>query len=479
MTGECVKLSLEQEQNLVKQVLDIITPLLPQHVRANIKPVIRQLVMEEDSVFDTTARSPSALNTSTIDSKHDDLNKTINCELEKRLTAVESELSLAAPTLQKLDEVQDALAKQVQVITDHNLAKAITEEELPPVSKPLILQMQNELADIKHEQDAIKQEQDVIKENADGLEQYGRFYILDFLNFAYNAHPSKENCALKILNFLNKELGIKLHLQDIDIAHRMPIAEEQKKQGKNYLPPIYCKFVHKSVVHEILRKRYLLKNMRNRYGQKYVIQQNLTLCRRKLWTRIRNELTSYKFSWVHNGKLFVRKQRNTRPIYITGERKFEELLTKQNGTSKPRNEDHPAAPSTSQDKVPSTSAKPVNTSSTLDSPTTQASNVGQSAESNSTHRVYRKMSKVKFTPYLPKSPPPLCPTQRPPRPFISPHTSRPTPRPPRPLLYPHTQLPLYFPPLRVNANSLLSPQSIQSMYSRRNTYGGESFESLT
>ena len=58
MTGECVKLSLEQEQNLVKQVLDIITPLLPQHVRANIKPVIRQLVMEEDSVFDTTARSP-------------------------------------------------------------------------------------------------------------------------------------------------------------------------------------------------------------------------------------------------------------------------------------------------------------------------------------------------------------------------------------------------------------------------------------
>ena len=89
----------------------------------------------------------------------------------------------------------------------------------------------------------------------------------DFLNFAYNAHPSKENCALKILNFLNKELGIKLHLQDIDIAHRMPIAEEQKKQGKNYLPPIYCKFVHKSVVHEILRKRYLLKNMRNRYRQ--------------------------------------------------------------------------------------------------------------------------------------------------------------------------------------------------------------------
>ena len=158
MTGECVKLSLEQEQNLVKQVLDIITPLLPRHVRANIKPVIRQLVMEEDSVFDTTARSPSALNTSTIDSKHDDLNKTINCELEKRLTAVESELNLAAPTLQKLDEVQDALAKQVQVITDHNLAKAITEEELSPVSKPLILQMQNELADIKHEQDAIKQE---------------------------------------------------------------------------------------------------------------------------------------------------------------------------------------------------------------------------------------------------------------------------------------------------------------------------------
>ena len=473
MNDECVKLSLEQEQKLVKRVLDVITPLLPQHVRANIKPVIRELVMEEDSVFDNTARSPSALNTSTIDSKHEDLNKTISCELEKRLSAVESELNLAAPTLQKLDEVQDALAKQVQVITDHNLAKAITEEELPPVSKPLILQMQNELADIKHEQDAIKREQDVIKENADGLEQYGRFYILDFLNFAYNVHPSKENCALKILNFLNKELGIKLHLQDIDIAHRMPIMEERKKQGKNYLPPIYCKFVHKSVVHEILRKRHLLKNMRNRYGQKYVIQQNLTLCRRKLWTRIQNELKSYKFSWVHNGKLFVRKQRNTRPINITGERKFQELLDKQNCPTKPSNEDNPAVPSTSQDKAPSTSAIPANTASCLALPTTQAGDVGEIAETNSTHKVYRKKSKVKFTPYLSKSPP-LCPTQRPPRPHISPHASRPTPRSPRPLPYPHTPLPMYWPPLRVNANSLLSPQSIQSMYSRRNTYGGES-----
>ena len=473
MNGEGIKLSLEQEQNLVKQVLDIITPLLPQHVRANIKPAIKELVYEEDSVFDTTARSPSALNTSTIDSKHDDLNRTISCELEKRLTAVESELNLAAPTLQKLDEVQDALEKKMQVITDHNLAKVITEEELPTVSKPLILQMQNELADIKHEQDAIKQEQDVIKENADCLEQYGRFYILDFLNFAYNVHPSQENCALKILDFLNNELGIKLHLQDIDIAHRMPIAEERKKQGKNYLPPIYCKFVHKSVVHEILRKRHLLKNMQNRYGQKYVIQQNLTLCRRRLWTRIQNELTSFKFSWIRNGKLFVRKQRNTRPINITGERKFQELLDKQNCTSKLRNGDIPAIPSTSPNKVLSTSTIPANTLSCSALSSSQDGNVSQSAETNGTHKVNRKRSKVKFTPYLSKSPP-LCPTQRPPRPHISPHASRPTPRPPRPPLYPHTQLPSYYPPLRVNANSLLSPQSIQSMYSHRNTYGGES-----
>ena len=96
--------------------------------------------------------------------------------------------------------------------------------------------MQKEIVDIKHDQDVIKQVKDVIKENADGLEQYGRFYILDFLNFAYNVHPSRENCALKILHFLNRELGIKLRLQDIDIAHRMPIAEEQKKQGKTIYP---------------------------------------------------------------------------------------------------------------------------------------------------------------------------------------------------------------------------------------------------
>ena len=158
---------------------------------------------------------------------------------------------------------------------------------------------------------------------------FGRLYILEFLHFGYNVHPSQENCALKILYFLNDVLGIKLRLQDIDIAHRMPIPQDRAKYGKNYLPPIYVKFLHKSVVQLILRKRYMLEGVLNQYGQNYAIQQNLTLARRELWGKVMDELTSYRFVWIHNGKIFVRKDKSSRAVLITGEHKLQELLSKQ------------------------------------------------------------------------------------------------------------------------------------------------------
>ena len=93
----------------------------------------------------------------------------------------------------------------------------------------------------------------------------------------------------------------------------MSIPADKLKYGKQYLPPIYVKFVHRSVVHEILRKRHLLRNAQNekygiKYGQKYGIRENLTLCRKILLERCEKELTSYRYGWVKNGNILVRKK---------------------------------------------------------------------------------------------------------------------------------------------------------------------------
>lgn len=241
--------------------------------------------------------------------------------------------------------MRKTLATQLQEIKDYNLAKQISETESP--SNQMLTEIQRDIVDIKEEQHNIN-------DRADGLGQYIRLNILEFWNFLYLVHPSKEDCAKKIINFLHKVLGIKLRLQDIDIAHRNPIAKDRKKQGKGYLPPIYVKFVHKSVVQEILSKRHLLRKVLNSNGQPYMIKQNLTLHRRELWSRVQNELTSYPHAWIHNGKIYVRKQQNSRSLIITGERKLEELLREQKaGIEKDR-----STPSPPEDGVASRKARP-------------------------------------------------------------------------------------------------------------------------
>ena len=100
-----VTLNVEQEQCLLQQLFCRIIPVLPQVVRENIKPVMRQLINEEDSIFDTTAHSPS-----TLDTTMQDANFAAKCmqtnnsvpettafsELNRRLTAVESKTTAAA-----------------------------------------------------------------------------------------------------------------------------------------------------------------------------------------------------------------------------------------------------------------------------------------------------------------------------------------------------------------------------------------------
>ena len=44
-------LNAEQEQALIAKLFEKISPLLPQHIRDNVKPALRDLVDNEDSVF--------------------------------------------------------------------------------------------------------------------------------------------------------------------------------------------------------------------------------------------------------------------------------------------------------------------------------------------------------------------------------------------------------------------------------------------
>ena len=109
-------------------------------------------------------------------------------------------------------------------------------------------------------------------------------------------------------------------MRDISICHRQFNPSEKKKYGKNYIQSIYVKFVNRSLVKTILKKRYLLKNF-----PQFSIKENLTLYRRNILDRVKEELVSYPHNWVSNGNIFVKKT-GCRPIMVNTVEKFEELL---------------------------------------------------------------------------------------------------------------------------------------------------------
>ena len=93
----------------------------------------------------------------------------------------------------------------------------------------------------------------------------------------------------------------------------------RRKMGKKYIVPIYCKFVNRSVVHEIMRRRHLLKYARNERNDPYIIEENLTPNRRLLWDSVQEKLTHFKSKWVYRGSIYVRKHANSKKIKVVSE----------------------------------------------------------------------------------------------------------------------------------------------------------------
>ena len=168
---------------------------------------------------------------------------------------------------------------------------------------------------------------ETFRNDLDAQEQYGRHELLDFEGIPQGRG---ENTTKVIVDFLRKYLDIEVTEYDISISHRMVIPPEKKKYGRDYIPPIYCKFLNRSLVHLILSKRHLLKRHQNpNHRQKLAIQENLTLVRRTLKEKAEKELKTYKFKWVKNGNIMVRKNRFCPAVKVNTEEALNHLIEEQ------------------------------------------------------------------------------------------------------------------------------------------------------
>ena len=155
---------------------------------------------------------------------------------------------------------------------------------------------------------------------ADEALQYPRREIVNFLKIPLQGSRRRpEDPYNVIIQFAQRYLNINVKLSDISICHRQVIPTEKKKLGRRYIPPIYCKFLHRSLVHKILARRHLLKNCFNRFGDHLDIEENLTPTRRLLWEDVNDKLSSFNRKWIKNGSIFVKKDAKSSPIKIKSE----------------------------------------------------------------------------------------------------------------------------------------------------------------
>ena len=125
-----------------------------------------------------------------------------------------------------------------------------------------------------------------------------------------------EDCYDIVIGFLQQHYGMRLGKRDISVCHRQIIPSDRRKYGRNYIAPIYCKFVNRFNAQYILDDRNCLRNCKNKFGQPLYVKENLTYKNKLIWDSAQSDLGSYQFKYIKNWKIFVKKDPGAKPIQI-------------------------------------------------------------------------------------------------------------------------------------------------------------------
>ena len=133
---------------------------------------------------------------------------------------------------------------------------------------------------------------------------------------------TKKSITSIVLDFLDSVLGLKLSKYDISVSHRQR-QPRNVNDSELHPDPIYAKFVNRFIKNDILYlKRKLFKRMKQ---TNVFIRENLTLRRRDLLVTAKRKLHNFKFIWVREGSIFVRKYSNSRVYKIESFHTIEKL----------------------------------------------------------------------------------------------------------------------------------------------------------
>ena len=216
------------------------------------------------------------------------------------------------------DDMQKKLTDSALVITQLN-------DEIKELKARLEIETENRGRISNVEKTCVQ-----LTEGLDGTNQQGRKEMIEVHNipYSYDLHGNEDTTTMMV-HFCRNRLGLNVTRRDISVSHRQDHPDERRKVGKNYIPPIYCKFVSRNLAHRCLEQKWKIRGLKNNYGLPIFLRENLTQHRRELWNRVQSELLSYPIQWVKNGKIFVKKFSSSRSITVLTDETLNKLLAQQ------------------------------------------------------------------------------------------------------------------------------------------------------
>ena len=157
----------------------------------------------------------------------------------------------------------------------------------------------------------------------DDIEQYNRWQILELQGVPVRKDEDVTQITLDLIS----KLDVDIKEEDISITHRLPVKQRygrtRLKKPVNH-PTIIVRLVSRQMRNEIYDKRFnakMIKDFSVEGMETLFINKNLTQRRKRLFwlSKQKAKELEYKYFWIQNGQIFIRKSEEGEKVLIRSE----------------------------------------------------------------------------------------------------------------------------------------------------------------
>jgi cell division protein FtsB len=185
----------------------------------------------------------------------------------------------------------------------------------------LIQTLVQEIKSLKQENKNLKAELKEVNSKINNIEQYSKSFNLEFKGIPTSPDEDTYNIVVDIC----KAINVNVVQSDIEYCHRTKLAPRKEGNSKHSNEqPIIAKFFSRQARDAILSKKKQFPelsstdiNCASLKSSKIYINEHLTQVNKNLFWLARNTKNiGYKYAWVKNGRIRVRKDENSPIIFI-------------------------------------------------------------------------------------------------------------------------------------------------------------------